>query len=227
MDRPEPEQSAPSALEELAADPSSRKRFLRMAGGGAVAAALAGLVAACGDDEEAGDTFGGAGAGTREFGQGDAGIVGYALFLEALEVNFYDQAIKSGKLRGRGLELANRFHDEEVAHTLTLARTLETLGGKPPGKEKTNFKFPLDNEGTILNTAARVEHLGAAAYLGQVRRIRDKQILAAALSIHAVEARHAAALALLLKKPITPDGPFANPAPSLDVLRQVRPFIAR
>ena len=46
----------------------------------------------------------------------------------------------------------------------------------------------------MLETAAAVENLGAAAYLGQARRIQTKEILAAALSIHTVEARHAAAL---------------------------------
>ncbi len=50
-------------------------------------------------------------------------------------------------------------------------------------------------------------------------------MLAAALSIHTVEARHAAALNLVLDMPITPDGAFAKPAPPEEVLPAVMPFI--
>ena len=42
------------ALRELAEDPSSRKRFLRMMGGAGAASALAIFVAACGDDDDSG-----------------------------------------------------------------------------------------------------------------------------------------------------------------------------
>ncbi|MEA2474890.1 MAG: hypothetical protein QOE06_2805 [Thermoleophilaceae bacterium] len=215
---------APSALDELTADASSRKRFLRMAGGGAVAAGLAAAVAACGTQKKTGNQFGGAGVGTQQYGQGDAGIVGYALFLERLEVAFYERAAASGKLTGRPLELAKRFASDENAHATTLAGALKSLGGReapvPP------FQFVLENQADILVTAAQVEAVGAGAYLGQVRRIQSKQILAAALSIHTVEARHAASLAQLLGRPIAPDGAFANPSPSSDVLRQIQPFLS-
>jgi hypothetical protein len=43
----------------------------------------------------------------------------------------------------------------------------------------------------VLETAVAVENLGAAAYLDQAHRIQSKEILAAALPIHSVEARHA------------------------------------
>jgi hypothetical protein len=76
-----------------------------------------------------------------------------------------------------------------------------------------------------VQLAATVENLGAAAHLGQAARIKSKEILAAALAIHSVEARHAAALNLLAGKPITPDGAFAKPAAMEEVLPQVKPFI--
>ena len=50
-------------------------------------------------------------------------------------------------------------------------------------------------------------------------------MLAAALSIHSVEGRHAAALNTLLGEPITPDGAFAKPAGASEVLKSVEPFI--
>ena len=212
-----------SALDELIEDPSSRKRFLRMAGGGAVAATLSAVISACEEDKETGNQFGGAGVGTESFGQGDAGIVNYALYLERIEVGFYEGAIKSGRLSGRALELAKRFAGEEAAHAESLEGVLKQLGAEVSQPPKTSFVF--ENQRDIVTTAAQLETVGAGAYLGQVRRIQSKQILSAALSIHSVEARHAAALALLRGESIAPDGPFAAPSSSSDVLRQVQPFL--
>ncbi len=70
----------------------------------------------------------------------------------------------------------------------------QKLGGTPAPKPKTTF--PLKSAQSVLSLAATVENLGASAYLGQAGRIRSKEILAAALSIHTVEARHAAAIRL-------------------------------
>ena len=78
----------------------------------------------------------------------------------------------------------------------------------------------------MLETAATVENLGAAAYLGQAPRIQSKEILAAALSIHSVEARHASALNTVVGRSIVPDGAFAKPASMEEVLPQVKPFLA-
>lgn len=219
-----PSTTPEGALDELISDAGSRKRFLRMCGGGAAAAALSAVIAACGGEERTtGNQFGGAGVGTQQYGQGDAGIVAYALFLERLESAFYAEAIKSGQLTGRALELFKRFGAEEAAHLKSLSDTLKQLGGREP--EVPKFTFTMENQPGIVTTAAQLETVGAGAYLGQVRRIKSKQVLAAALSIHTVEARHAAALALLRGQAITPDGAFASPSSSADVLRQATPFL--
>jgi hypothetical protein len=78
----------------------------------------------------------------------------------------------------------------------------------------------------VLDLAATVENLGAAAYLGQAGNIEDPTILAAALSIHSVEGRHAALLNILTGKQPTPDGAFAQPADMQTVLDEVQPFLA-
>jgi hypothetical protein len=212
-----------TALEELRDDPSSRKRFLRSLGGGAATATFALALAACGKKKAAGNQIGGAGVGTAEFGQGDAGIVNYALSLEYLEADFYRLAVASGNLSGRPLELAKRFGAEEQAHVTTLAGTARSLGAKPAPRPKPSFT--LDSRNAILATMSQLEQLGAAAYLGQVDRIKSKQLLAAALSIHTVEARHAAVISTLLGQPISPDGAFARPATSVDITQTIRPFI--
>ena len=199
---------------------TSRRGFMAVTG----MAGLAAFVAACGEDDEIGDAYGGAGVGTKQFGQGDAGILAYALYLEYLETAFYEGAIASGRLSGRALELFERFGEEEAAHVKSLEGALQQLGGKKPPVPE--WKFVFENQPGILETAAQLETVGAGAYLGQVRRIQGKQILAAALSIHSVEARHAAALAQFLGRPIAPDGAFAAPSPSADVERQVQPFVS-
>jgi rubrerythrin len=214
----------PSALEKLRSDPSSRKGFLRAVGGGAAAVGLAAALAACGEEESTGNEVGGAGVGTARFGQGDVGIVNFALALEYLEVDLYRAAVASGHLGGRPLELAKRFGADEEAHVEALEQLLGKLGGKPAPKGRASFT--LDTRDTILSTMTQVESLGAAAYLGQVDRIQSKEVLAAALSIHSVEARHAAAIAGLVGQPISSDGAFARPATSVDVLQQVTPFLA-
>jgi rubrerythrin len=216
-------QSAP-ALERLRADPSSRKRFLRSLGGGAAAASFAVALAACGKKKVGGNQFGGAGVATAAYGQGDAGILNFALALEYLETDFYRLAVESGNLKKRRvLELAKRFGGQEQGHVETLEGTVRNLGGKPAPRAKP--AFTLTTEQTILATMSQLEAIGAAAYLGQADRIQSEQVLAAALSIHTVEARHAAVASMLLGRPISPDGAFARPLTSVDVLAQIRPFV--
>ncbi len=123
-------------------------------------------------------------------------------------------------------ETAKLIRDAEQAHVDTLTGVVKDLGGKPM-RPKTTFDAVLEGgEMKVLETAAVVENLGAAAYLGQAARIKSKDILAAALSIHSIEARHAAALNLVVGKSIVPDGAFAKPASMEEVLPQVKPFLA-
>jgi rubrerythrin len=229
MDDPIPHDSA---VRRIDADPASRKKFLKMVGAGG-AGAFALLLAACGDDNNssssntgtnAGSGSGSSSSASSQFGMGDVGIAKYALTLEYLEADFYQQAAASGMLKGQALELGKEFGEQEQQHVDALESMLKKLGEKLPAKPK--GKFPLDSQDSILNLAATVENLGAAAYLGQADKIKDPEILAAALSIHSVEARHASALNTALGKPATPDGGFAKPASMDEVLKQVKPYIA-
>ena len=122
------------------------------------------------------------------------------------------------------LSVAKQFGEEEAQHVQALEGAIKKAGGKLPPKPKT--KFPLESEMEILKLAATVENLGANAYLGQAGRIKDKEVLAAALAIHTVEGRHAAVLNAVTGEPISPDGPFALPADAKKVLDSVKPFIA-
>ncbi len=230
MTQPAKEAASPeSAMRELADDPASRKRFLRMMGGAGAASAFAIFLAACGDDDD--DTSPSSGGTTTEKKQkatsADLEIVQYALTLEHLETDFYNAVLDSGIIKDKALgQTATMIRDNEQEHVDALTATVEKLGGKPM-RPKTNFDAVLEGgQDMILQTAAVVENLGAAAYLGQAGRIQSKEILAAALAIHSVEARHAAALNTVVGKTIVPDGAFAKPASMEEVLPQVKPFLA-
>jgi rubrerythrin len=219
------------ALSEIRENPASRKKFLKMVGAGG-AGGLALLIAACGDDKPD-DATSGQGtppasttteSASSPFGKGDLGIASYALTLEYLEADFYKQAAASGMLKGQALDLGKEFGEQEQEHVDALEKLIKSMNGKLPAKP--TGKFPLDSQAAILDLAATVENLGAAAYLGQAGMIESPDVLAAALSIHSVEARHASTLNQVLGKPNTPDGAFAKPATMDEVLKAVQPFIA-
>ena len=225
-----------SALDELARDETSRKKFLRMMGGGGAAAGLSVLLAACGgDDKKTASTStqtdsepapSGSSGASGSSGGGDIDIVNYALTLEFLEADFYQQVIDSGEVTGPAAEVAKFIGQNEQEHVTALMATVEDLGGTPVEAPQTNFEDVLaGGQKMILATAATVENLGAAAYLGQAGNIENMDILAAALSIHTVEARHAAVLNQVTGKTIVPDGAFAKPATMEQVLKMVKPFI--
>ncbi|MBA2383887.1 MAG: ferritin-like domain-containing protein [Actinobacteria bacterium] len=226
MSHPEEKVQGRPALSELADDPASRKKFLKLMGGGvAGASAFSLFLAACGggDDEAAGTTASTAPAETEAMAaDGDLKIVNYALTLEYLEADFYAKVIDSGLFSGASLEMIKVIGDHEQQHVDALLGTAKKLG-EPAAKPETTF--PLDSADSVLELAATVENLGAAAYLGQAGVIKDKEILAAAIAIHSVEARHAAALNILTGKSPTPDGAFAAPLSMEQVLPKVQPFI--
>ena len=228
----------PGAVEALARDDVERKKFLSMAGrgigAGAAATGLAAFIAACGSSESSSSqgpasSTSTAAAGSATGGSGGASdpsdltIVNYALTLEYLESQFYANVAMSGLFHGKTLSVLKSFGAEEQEHVIALHKVASGLGtpaAKPIGK------FPLHTAGQVASLAGQVENLGAAAYLGQAGNIHSKEILAAALAIHTIEARHAATLNTLLKLSPTPQGAFAKPMSMAQVLAVVKPFIA-
>ncbi len=214
-------------------DQVSRRKFIAVGGG----TSLAAFLAACGGggssttmvtgntttEKEPEPTSNGKESETEEFGKGDIGILNYALTLEYLEAGFYKEVAKSGLFKGKELAVLKQFGAEEQQHVEALTGTVKKLGGKPAAMPKA--EFPLENAKAVAELAGTVENLGAAAYLGQAGNIESPEVLAAALSIHSVEARHAATLNTLLGLSITPDGAFAAPADVATVLKSVEPFI--
>ena len=227
------------AVESLARDDVERKKFLTMAGrkigAGAAATGLAAFIAACGSSQSSSSASSSssspstastgmpASSSSSAAGSGDLAIVNYALTLEYLESQFYRKVIASGLFHGKTLSVLKDFGSDEDQHVVALKKVASSLGtaaAEPKGK------FPLHSAAQVTALAGTVENLGAAAYLGQAGKIQSKEILAAALAIHSVEARHAATLNTLLKKNPTPQGAFAMPMSMAQVLAVVKPFIA-
>ena len=219
-----------TAIEKMKAGGVSRRQLMSMAGG---SVALGAFLAACGSDDSSSDMSSTGSTGTTaamgednstaQFGEGDLGILNYALTLEYIETAFYADVAKSGLFKGADLATIKQFGSQEADHVVALTDAVKAAGGKPAPKPKT--EFPLNNAKQVLKLASTVENLGAAAYLGQAPRIKSPEVLAAALSIHSVEGRHAAALNTLLGLTPVPDGPFAKPAEAGMVLNAVQPFI--
>jgi len=230
MSIPATEETGPQpvgAVAVLARDPSERKKFLKLVGRGvgsaAAASSLAAFIAACGSSSSSKSTSTAAPATSSSAdNSGDIAIVNYALTLEYLETEFYKKVIKSGLFTGKVQDLLKTIGAQEQTHVDALKATVKTLGGTPAVKPI--GKFPVTSATQVAKLAATVENVGAAAYLGQAGNIRNPTVLAAALSIHTVEARHAAILNTLTGQSITPDGAFAKAMTMSQVLAAVAPF---
>jgi rubrerythrin len=128
-----------------------------------------------------------AGAQTKS-AKNDVKILNYALTLEYLESEFYKQALAKASLTGDVLEATKIVSDHEDAHVAFLKKAL----GKAAVKKPTfDFKDTVTDSTKFLTTAVALEDTGVAAYAGQVTKVFSPKVLAAAASIHSVEARHA------------------------------------
>ena len=225
------EESAPQPagiVERLARDDVDRKRFLKMAGSAGAASFGAFVLAACGSSSSSSSSKSATAASTAATtsaasASGDLGILNYALTLEYLESEFYSKVEAAGLFHGKVADTLKLFGAQEASHVTALKAAVTKLGGTPA--EDPKGKFPINSATQVALLAYTVENLGAAAYLGQAANIQSPEVLASALAIHSVEARHAATLGTLVKKSVTPQGAFATPADMSTVLAAVKPFL--
>jgi Ferritin-like domain len=119
----------------------------------------------------------------------DRTILNFALALEYLQASFYTEAERIGALRGALDHQAHVVGMHERDHV----KAFRTLLGSAAIKEPSfNFHGVTGNPSAFRSTAVAFEDLAAAAYKQQAPLIQSRDVLAGALAIHSVEARHAA-----------------------------------
>jgi hypothetical protein len=158
-----------------------------------------------------------------ETGGGDVEILNFALTLEYLESDFYNVKGQSAALSGSAKSYAALFGEQEQDHVKALTETIQQLGGKPVAKP--TFAFPGSGESAFLSLASVLENTGVGAYNGAAPALQSKKVLAAAGAIVQIEARHAAAINLLIDQSPTPNAGFDVAYTKAQVLAKAGPFI--
>jgi hypothetical protein len=177
----------------------SRRNFLRTSG-----VAVGGAVVA-------GGLLPGASALAASTPKGDVAILNFALTLEYLESAFYASAIKHAHLTGEVKRFAHTVHAHEAAHVAALKKALGSAAVKRPTFD---FGSAVTSQSAFQATAIVLEDTGVQAYQGQTPFIKSNAIFMAAISIHPVEARHAAWIRNLSGQPPAPAA--FNPALTKD-----------
>lgn len=146
----------------------------------------------------------------------DVGILNYALVLEYLQASFYTEAERSGALTGKTAQAARVVGATERAHVKAF---LDLLGSKAVKRPTFNFQGVTEAQQPFLKTAVGFEDLAVAAYKGQATKLQSNAVLAAAVGIHSVEARHAAWMRELFG--ITPAAKAFDPAASKSQINRI------
>jgi len=147
----------------------------------------------------------------------DVAILNYALVLEYLQASFYTEAERGGALTGKTAKAATVVGATERAHVNAF---LQLLGSQAVKRPTFDFQGTTEQQQPFLKTAVAFEDLAVAAYKGQAPRLQSDAVLAAAVGIHSVEARHAAWMRVLFG--ITPAAnAFDRPASRARVNRIV------
>ena len=157
-------------------------------------------------------------AAARALTKNDVAILVYVLTLEELQASFYTESGRLGALRGKAADAARRVGVAERAHVAAIRKELGRAAIRRP---RFNFGDLTQDQRTFLRTAVALEDLSVAAYKAQAPRIDSRDVLALVLSIHSVEARHAAWLRHLFG--ITPTGePFDPAIEKPEIMRVIR-----
>lgn len=163
-------------------------------------------------------------AAAQEFTD-DIDVLNYALTLEHLEYAFYRDGLAGYTADNFGEGIFDNLtlvRDHEGAHVDILVTTITDLGGTPVAEASYDFGYA--NADGFLAVAAALENTGVSAYDGAGAAIQNPDLLTAAGSIVAVEARHASYLNLVTGADPFPAA-FETPLSRAEVLAIAGPFI--
>jgi hypothetical protein len=133
-------------------------------------------------------------------------VLNYALTLEYLESEFYNAGTAKGVVPAANSAYIANITRDEANHVTFLKNVITSSGGMPVSKPEIDlsggngsgtgpFASAFTDYNLFLTVAQAFEDTGVRAYKGQAGFLKgNKTVLTAALSIHAVEARHAAAI---------------------------------
>lgn len=119
----------------------------------------------------------------------DTRILRFDLQLEYLQASMYTEALRIGRLSAPVRDAARVVGAHEWAHARAIRRI---LGPAAVPKGFFNYHGVTEKERAFLRTAVAFEDLTAALLKYQAVRLESRDVLAAAISLHSVEARHAA-----------------------------------
>ncbi|MGH2533293.1 MAG: ferritin-like domain-containing protein [Thermomicrobiales bacterium] len=203
--------------------PATRRGFLggttKLAAGSAIALAALAVPALRGFTSVSAQDF-----------TNDVDVLNYALTLEHLEATFYREGQReftAGDFSEAGFdapayEYFDLIGDHEQAHVDTLISVIQSLGGTPVSQAMYDFGY--DDVAGYVAVAQVLENVGTGAYTGAANSIQNADLLTAALTIHGVEARHAAYLNLINGDVPFPEA-FETPLSRDEVLAAAGPLI--
>ena len=119
----------------------------------------------------------------------DAAILQFDQVLESLQAGLYTEAERLGALKPETLAWARVVGAHERAH---LQAIKNLLGSKVVKSPAFNYGDVTSDESAFLRTTVAFEDLTAALLKWQAPRLDSREIVAAAVSLHSVETRHAA-----------------------------------
>jgi hypothetical protein len=166
------------ALQETAARafPATRAAFLRRSLGAVAGAGVGAL-------------FAGEASAAPATTKNDIAILRFDLVLEYLQSGLYTEAERLGELTPKTLAWARVVGAHERAHVQALKNL---LGPNIVPSPTFNYRGVTSDEQRFIKTAVAFEDLTAALLKWQAVRLDSRSIVAAAVTLHSVETRHAA-----------------------------------
>ena len=169
----------------------------------------------------------------QDVGDDEISVLNYALTLEHLENAFYrdglatltEQAFIDVGFDATLFDYLAEIGAHEAEHVDTLTQVITSLDGEPVAEGTYDFGEAFNDAEAFLATAQALENTGVDAYTGAAQYLIDSDdLLTAALTIHGVEARHAAYLNVVNGENPFPDA-FDEPLTPAEVVDIAGGFI--